>query len=150
MSVSDTYREFVVESLSRVTPVTARRMFGGVGLYARGLFFALIADDTVYFKVNDTNRADFEARGSGPFAPFGDDAHVMQYYELPADILEEHDTLREWMEKALDVARRAAAQRAPKSGTASSRPSAKKPAARKKATAKTGAKGKSTRGRTDR
>ncbi|HEX6908869.1 MAG TPA: TfoX/Sxy family protein [Longimicrobium sp.] len=108
MPVSSEYREFVLESLGRVAPaVTARSMFGGVGVYSAGLFFALMDDDALYLKVDDTNRGDFQALGMGPFNPFGDEKHVMQYYELPADLLEDADALRPWVEKAVDVARRA-------------------------------------------
>ena len=107
MAVSAEYREFVLEQLARVTPVTARSMFGGVGVYADGLFFALMDDDTLYLKVDDSNRGDFEAAGTGPFMPFGDDQHVMQYYELPADLLEDADALRPWIAGALDAARAA-------------------------------------------
>lgn len=104
--VTPAYREFVLEQLGRVLPVTARAMFGGVGVYSEGLFFALIDDDVLYLKVDDTNRPDFEAAGTGPFRPYGDDSHVMQYYELPADLLEDPDRLVPWVEKALAVARR--------------------------------------------
>lgn len=105
MPVSPEYREFVLEQLGRVAPaVTARAMFGGVGIYSAGLFFALIAGDTLYLKVDDTNRGDFEAAGTGPFRPFGEEA--MHYYELPADLLEDADRLRPWVDKAIDVARR--------------------------------------------
>ena len=113
MPVSHAYREFVVEQLRRVAPVTTRSMFGGVGIYSDGLFFALIADDTLYLKVDDTNRPHFEARGMGPFT-YGREAgevHVMQYYELPAEALEEPDELRPWVEGSLAVARRARAKK---------------------------------------
>jgi DNA transformation protein len=106
MAVSAEFREFVLEQLGRVEPVTARGMFGGVGIYSRGLFFALIAGESVYLKVDDTNRPDFEAAGMGPFRPFGDESSSMNYYELPAELLEEPDRLRPWVHKALDVARR--------------------------------------------
>jgi len=108
MAVSPSYRQFVLDSLGRVLPdLRAKNMFGGVGLYAEELFFALIADDTLYFKVDDTTRGDFTARGRGPFRPFGEDGEVMQYFELPAELLEEPEPLREWIEKAVAVARRA-------------------------------------------
>ena len=107
MPVSPEYREFVLEQLGRVTEVTSRSMFGGVGIYADGFFFALMDDDTLYLKVDDSNRGDFEAAGTGPFNPIGDPAQVMQYYELPAELLEDPDRLRPWVEKAVDVARRA-------------------------------------------
>jgi DNA transformation protein len=114
MAVSAEYREFVLEQLGRVAPVTSRSMFGGVGIYSDGLFFALLDNDTLYLKVDDSNRGDFEAAGTGPFSPFGDPAMVMQYYELPADLLEDVDALRPWMFKALDVARAARKKKSPK------------------------------------
>ena len=112
MTVSSTFRTFIVDQLGRVVPqLRARSMFGGVGIYAGDLFFALIDDDTVYFKVDDSNRADFEARGMGPFRPYGDDGEVMQYYEVPADLLEDPEALRPWVEKAVAVAARKKARR---------------------------------------
>ena len=81
-------------------------MFGGVGLYSGELFFALIADDTLYFKADESTRPEFEARGMGPFRPFGDEGGTMQYYQVPEDLLEDPEALRPWAEKAVDVARR--------------------------------------------
>ena len=106
MPVTPEYRDFALEQLGRVAPVTSRAMFGGVGIYSEGLFFALLDDDTAYLKVDDSNRGDFEAAGMGPFRPFGDE-QAMGYYELPADLLEDADALRRWVSKALDVARAA-------------------------------------------
>jgi DNA transformation protein len=103
MSVSAEYRTYVLEQLGRVAPVTSRAMFGGVGIYAGGVFFALMDDDNLYLKVDDSNRGAFEAIGSGPFRPFGDE-RAMQYYELPADVLEDVDQLRGWVEGAIAVA----------------------------------------------
>ena len=113
MPVSESFREYVVEQLSRVIPaVRARAMFGGVGVYEGDLFFALIADDTLYLKVDDTNRPDFEARGMGPFRPYGETGEVMQYYAVAEDLLENVDDLRVWVDKAIAVARRKKAARA--------------------------------------
>jgi DNA transformation protein len=112
MSVTPTFRSFVVEQLQRVGPgVRARSMFGGVGIYAADLFFALVDDDTVYFKVDETTRGEFEARGMGPFRPTGGDGEVMQYYQVPADLLEDAEALRPWVEAAIEVARRAKRRR---------------------------------------
>ena len=79
-------------------------MFGGVGIYSGDLFFALIADDTLYFKVDDSNRPAFVARGMKPFLPYGDEREVMQYYEVPAELLDEPDALRPWAEQSIGVA----------------------------------------------
>jgi DNA transformation protein len=107
MAVSADYREYVLEQMGRVAPVSGRAMFGGVGIYSDGLFFALMDDGAVYLKVDDTNRAMFVDAGMGPFDPYGDGSMLMRYYELPADLLESPDLLRPWMDAALDVARRA-------------------------------------------
>ena len=107
MPVSDGYLTFVVDQLRSVLPVVrVRRMFGGIGLYAGELFFALIDDDTLYLKVDDTTRGDYEARGMPPFQPY-EGALSMNYSQLPEEVLEERDALRPWVERAVDVARRA-------------------------------------------
>lgn len=80
-------------------------MFGGVGFYGDGLFFALMARDSLYFKVDDSNRRDFEGAGMGPFEPFEGDSRAMQYYEVPTDLLEDVEALGPWVEKAIAVAR---------------------------------------------
>jgi DNA transformation protein len=104
MPVSPEYRDWVLEQLRYVGPVTARAMFGGAGLYHQALFFGLIADDVLYLKVDDSNRGDFEAAGTGPFRPYGDH-RTMHYYQVPAEVLEDPDALKGWAEKALAVAR---------------------------------------------
>jgi DNA transformation protein and related proteins len=107
MSVSPSYRTFVLEQLERSgLRIRGRSMFGGVGLYAEELFFALIADDVLYFKVDDSNRPDFEARGLEPFRPYGEDGEVMGYYRVAEDLLEDPEELRAWADKAVAVARR--------------------------------------------
>ena len=115
MAVNESFRTFVLDQLGRVAPqVRAKAMFGGVGIYSADLFFAIMDDDALYFKVNDSNRPDFEARGLKPFQPFGEDGEVMQYYQVAAETLEDLDELRVWVDKAVAVAR-AKRARAPKS-----------------------------------
>jgi DNA transformation protein len=112
VSVSEGFRAFVLEQLSRAArDVRARSMFGGVGLYAGDLFFALIDDDVLYLKVDDGNRPWFEERGLGPFQPYGEGGEVMQYYEVPADLLEDAEALAPVAAEAIEVARRARARR---------------------------------------
>ncbi|HUR82739.1 MAG TPA: TfoX/Sxy family protein [Thermoanaerobaculia bacterium] len=104
MAVSPEFRDYVLDQLRAVTPVTSRAMFGGVGIYSRGTFFALIAEDVVYLKADDTTRPEFEERGCKPFTPYGKAS--MNYYELPEDILEDQDELRRWTRNALSAARK--------------------------------------------
>ena len=111
MAVSDRFIEFVVDQLEACGPITSKRMFGGVGIYAADLFFALLAGDVLYLKVDDSNRGDFEAAGAGPFRPYGDEGGVMQYYEVPVAVLEDADELGRWATKAIAVARAAQARK---------------------------------------
>lgn len=106
MAISASYREFVRECLQQVLPVTTRPMFGGLTFFSEGLAFALIAEDRLYFKVDDSNRQNFEAEGMGPFLPFGDPAKPMAYYEVPAELLEDEERLAPWVHKAVQVAHR--------------------------------------------
>src|SRR5256885_1423306 len=106
MSVTPSYRSYVLELLSRaVPPVRARAMFGGVGLYAADVFFALISDDVLYLRVDDATRTEYETLGMPPFRPFDDHGPVMSYYQLPEEILEDTEALREWAERAIAAAR---------------------------------------------
>jgi len=105
MTVSAHYLEYVLDQLASFAKVTPRRMFGGVGLYADGLFFALI-DDSLYFKVDDSNRPDFLARGCRAFTYEKTKGRVvsMGYYQVPEDVLDDPDELKVWARKALAVA----------------------------------------------
>jgi DNA transformation protein and related proteins len=112
MAVSSSFKILVLDQLSRAIPgIRARPMFGGVGIYSGQLFFALIADDVLYFKVDELTRPDFEARGMGAFRPFGEDGGTMKYYQLPEDLLEDPEALRPWAEKAVVIARQNKARR---------------------------------------
>lgn len=98
--------------LAQVLPVQAKAMFGGIGLYADGLFFALMDKERLYLKVDDGNRPDFEARGLGPFHPYAErGGPPMQYYPVPEEVLDDPGELRVWAEAALDAARRAATRK---------------------------------------
>ena len=66
----------------------------------------MIAEDLLYFKVDDTTRPEFEQLGMEPFRPFGEDS-AMGYYEVPADVVEDSVQLAGWMKKAIDVAAKA-------------------------------------------
>lgn len=102
MSTDESYRDFVLEQLESVIPaIYSKKMFGGVGIYSRGLFFALIADNVLYFYADDATRADYEELDGERFGK--------NYYEVPIGVLEDLESLREWADKAL-----AAAERKPK------------------------------------
>ncbi len=127
MAVSDDYRDFVLEQLAPAGRVAPRAMFGGVGLYLDGLFFALIDDDTLYFKTDGSNRARYEQAGSKPFCPFPDRPdQAMAYWQVPAEVLEDPDQLAAWAREALAVALAKRARRQPRGRAPSARTRARR------------------------
>lgn len=103
MAFSPEYRWQVEDKLSAVVPIRTKAMFGGVGIYSGDLFFALIAEDKLYFKVSELNQADFEGAGMEPFFPY-DSPTPMGYWELPPGIIDEPKELKVWVDKAIAVA----------------------------------------------
>ena len=104
LSVSQEYQDYVIDQLSTVGSIQSKHMFGGVGLYADGIFFALIANDILYQKVDDTNRRDYESAGMDAFRPYPDKTRSMQYFEVPVEVLEDQQELNAWARKSIAVA----------------------------------------------
>lgn len=101
MSVTDSFVEFVLEQLAACPrEISHRRMFGGVGIYADERFVALIDNDRLYLKADDTNRSTFEAENAAQFRPFGEGSRSMSYYEVPVRALEDRGELAEWIERS--------------------------------------------------
>ena len=104
LAVTDAFRSFVLDQLDELGHVVARSMFGGVGLYSRGVFFGIIAGDVLYLKVDETNRSDYVDAGMDPFRPYPRRPSTMQYYAVPADVLESSIDLISWARKSIAVA----------------------------------------------
>ncbi|MDX2288483.1 MAG: TfoX/Sxy family protein [Hyphomicrobiaceae bacterium] len=109
MTASDAMIESLIEVLAGLGPVKGRRMFGGAGLFADGVMFALIADEVLYLKVDAANRGDFEAERLGPFTYQSKGRPVeLSYWRAPDRVLDDPDEMIKWAARALDVARKAA------------------------------------------
>ncbi len=107
MAVSPDFRDYVLDLLEPLGTVRARAMFGGAGLYLDDTFFAILANDVLYLKVDERNRGAFEAAGAAPFKPFADKPQTMSYYEAPAEVMEDSEELCAWARRAWETARRA-------------------------------------------
>jgi DNA transformation protein len=103
-TVSDSFRAFVLEQLEELGAVSARSMFGGVGLYHEDVFFGIIAADILYLKVDARSRADYEALGMRAFSPYPERSGSMQYYEVPLAVLESPIELAVWARRAVAAA----------------------------------------------
>lgn len=98
MKSTSEYLDYVMEKLSPLGQIKSRAMFGGYGIFHEGVMFALIADDNLYFKVNESNRDDYRKAGSQPFP------HGISYWEVPAEVLEDDSELHEWAKSSLAIA----------------------------------------------
>jgi DNA transformation protein len=115
MSVSAGFLELLQEVLTPLGHITVRRMFGGAGLYCDGQVFALVDNDTLYFKTDEAGRTPFAAEGMGPFAydTKNGPGALMSYWRVPERLLDEGDELCEWARRAIIVARQAQAKKKP-------------------------------------
>jgi len=104
LRVSAAFKSFVLDQLADVGDVTPRSMFGGVGLYHRGVFFGILARDILYLKVDDSNRADYKRARMKAFRPYPNRSGTMKYYAVPLEILESPTDLALWAGKAIAVA----------------------------------------------
>ncbi len=133
MAVQPQYLAYILEQLKGVRELRSRRMFSGVGLYSGELFYGLIHDDTLFFKTDGSNSAEYIARGMPRFMPFPDRPEaVMAYYQVPADIIEDNEALEAWARKSVAVALAShAAKSRPKVRANTRRKVAKKSTARR-------------------
>lgn len=82
-------------------------MFGAGGIYCDGLFFAVVADDELWLKVDNVTRAAFEEAGAEQYVYQLQKKPVpLPYYRAPEDIFDDEDSLRFWTKRALEAALR--------------------------------------------
>jgi DNA transformation protein and related proteins len=110
MAASKAFVEFLHDQLRSVGPIAVRRMFSGAGIYAEGVMFALIADDTLYLKADEATRAAFEAEGLEAFTYATKNGRntLTSFWRAPERLFDDVDEMRAWARKAIAVARRAA------------------------------------------
>ena len=107
MAVSASFLAFVLEQLDGVRLIVTKRMFGGVGIYSDGTFFAVIDNDTLFFKVDETLARRYRDKGMPPFAPIPGakpPKGTPGYYQVPPDVLEDRDALARWAKDSLAIA----------------------------------------------
>ncbi len=116
----------LLELLETLAPLSARRMFGGWGVYAGGVMVALVADGELLLKTDAQSRPQFEQAGSRPFVFRARGRELaMSYWSVPEDALDSSHAMRPWARLALDAALRASAAKPPRRkrvGTVQRRP----------------------------
>jgi len=81
MPVSTAYKSFVQDLLADFGPVSIRHMFSGAGVYADGVMFAILVEDTLYLKADEVSAPDVAAKGKAP-SPIVRKAVVKSLYPI--------------------------------------------------------------------
>jgi DNA transformation protein len=113
MVASDSFAEFLREQFAPLGRVTMRRMFGKTGVFCDGLMFGMVTDDTLYFRVDNHNRAAFKEAESFPPLNYEKKGRTidLSFWRAPERLWDEPDELVTWARTALAAARRVAAKR---------------------------------------
>ena len=116
MSVSASFKEFLIEQMTGFGPVTIRTMFGGAGVMRDGLMFALIDDEVLYLKTDDETKDAFIAENLPQFTYMskGGKKMEMAYWRIPERCLDDADEMAQWCRVAFGVALKAAAKKKPR------------------------------------
>ena len=113
MPVSAAYKSFIQDLLSDFGPVSIRYMFRGAGVYADGVMFAILVEDTLYLKADEVSARAFAAEGKGPFTyrPKGRGQVGLSYWEVPERLLDDPEELVTWARRAHGIALAAKAEK---------------------------------------
>ena len=98
----DSFKDYVLDQLVTLGAVRTRAMFGGHGLYRGPEFFGILHQGRLYFRTDARTRPDYIARGMLPFRP-NPRQTLASYYEVPADLLDDAETLAIWAHAALST-----------------------------------------------
>ncbi|MGO1068661.1 TfoX/Sxy family protein [Lysobacter sp. CA199] len=99
--------------------LSARRMFGGSGVYHDGLMIGLIEDEVLYLKTDDLTRARFAAAGSAAFVYTRQRKPIeLSYWSVPESAMDSPQEMRPWLALAFEAALRKANAAPAKAGSA--------------------------------
>jgi DNA transformation protein len=113
MVASDGFAEFLREQLAPLGRITMRRMFGKTGVFCNGSMLGMVRDNTLYFRVDDDNRAAFKEAESFPPLNYEKKGGTIDlaFWRAPERLFDEPDELIAWARAALAAARRVAVKR---------------------------------------
>ena len=106
MSENTEFTDYILDQLSGIGEFETKNMFGGTALLRNGVAFAKIKHGSLWLKVDDGNINDFIEKGMVQYSYGKDNSRKLNFYETPAEVLEEADTLIQWATKACEAANR--------------------------------------------
>jgi DNA transformation protein len=102
--------EYLTEMLLPLGTLRSKSMFGGTGVYIDELFCAFVVDEILYIKADQVSVQVFIQAGCPAFVYTKDDqAHTMQYYQIPDQALDDAEALRAWVKLGMEAALRKSA-----------------------------------------
>jgi DNA transformation protein len=104
MTVSNHFLLHAVECMSHVAPISYRRMFNGFGIYHHNVQFAIVINDRLYFRADDSSRGLYLAKRMTAFLPSSIEAGESNFFQLPDDVLTHPAELIFWMRIAVEAA----------------------------------------------
>ena len=115
MVASDSFAEFLHVQLAPLGRLAMRRMFGKTGVFCDGVMFGMVADNTLYFRVDDDNRTVFAEAAAVPPLNYEKKGSTidLSFWRVPERLFDEPDELVTWARAALAAAHRVAAKRKP-------------------------------------
>ena len=93
MATSTDFVDFVLDQLSNIEDVKAKKMFGEYGLYARGKLVGLICDNMLFIKPTDSGRNYIDNVNETPPYPGA----------KPSFLIEEKIENKEWLCGLIEV-----------------------------------------------
>jgi len=99
------YVEYLKEVFSEFGLIQPRRMFGGYGVFHKGLMFALVADDSLYLKADETNSHHFTDRELEQFTyEKQGKSFKMSYHMAPENIFDDPEEAKIWADRSYAAA----------------------------------------------
>jgi len=113
MVASDSFAEFLREQFSPLGRLAFRRMFGKTGIFCDGVMFAMVADNTLYVRVDVESEATFKEAAAFPPLNYSKKGFTIDlaFWRVPERLFDEPDELVAWGRAALAAAHRIATKR---------------------------------------
>ncbi|HMN70460.1 MAG TPA: TfoX/Sxy family protein [Rhodoblastus sp.] len=117
MVASSSFADFLRDLLAPLGQLTMRRMFGKTGVFCEGVMIAMVADNILYFRVDDQNRTIFAEAASQPPLKYKKQGRAIDlaFWRAPDRLFDDPDELIVWARAALSAAQRVAARRSGRS-----------------------------------
>ena len=125
---SESYSDFLREQLAPLGRLSLRRMFGKTGVFCDGVMFAVVTENTLYFRVDNQNRETFAEASSFPPLNYAKGGAMidLSFWRVPERLFDEPDELIIWARAALAAAHRVAAKRERSAPKPKAKPTAKR------------------------